>query len=215
MDNIRGVFINLEKRPDRRHQFESQTLPFRVDRFQAVENATNGHLGCAQSHIKALQQLACQNGQPGLADQAVKLDAVCIFEDDFQATASPDEMTRVLQKFLSDFYGRWDVLVMSASTYGLKSTPPENGNGKVHRLHSAQTTAAYLVHPDYIPTLVTCFQQSVDALARGQPPREAAIDQMWKSLMTRDRFYLTVPPLGKQRDSYSDIERKTVSYPSV
>ena len=39
-----------------------------------------------------------------------------------------------------------------------------------------------------------------------------AIDHYWMKLQPTAKWFHVVPPLGKQRGSYSDIEKKFVNY---
>jgi hypothetical protein len=42
-----------------------------------------------------------------------------------------------------------------------------------------------------------------------------AIDQAWKALQRRDRWYIFSPAFGRQRPSFSDIEQRDVDYDAM
>ena len=73
MENIPTLYINLNKRPDRKDHIENQLVGFKeVQRIEAIET-TNGYFGCVLSHIKALETAKSKN-----------YDEVFIVEDDFE-----------------------------------------------------------------------------------------------------------------------------------
>ena len=72
---MKGVYINLDCRTDRRENFEDvkKQHPFfsSIERMSAIEN-TDGSIGCCLSHIKGLEMLSSTT-EPYVA----------IIEDDF------------------------------------------------------------------------------------------------------------------------------------
>ena len=71
---VKGFYINLDHRTDRKqhieHQLEQIRMNHNITRFNAIKNA-NGRIGCSLSHLKCLQ----------MAKEA-KLECVMILEDD-------------------------------------------------------------------------------------------------------------------------------------
>jgi GR25 family glycosyltransferase involved in LPS biosynthesis len=55
---IKGFYINLDHRKDRKHHIENQLKQLQmtgnITRFNAIKNA-NGRIGCSLSHLKCLQ----------------------------------------------------------------------------------------------------------------------------------------------------------------
>ena len=77
---------------------------------------------------------------------------------------------------------------------------------------NCQTTSGYIIHKRFIPILLKNFEDCVSILET-KNNKNMAIDQNWKSLQRfENKFYVASPRLGKQRPSYSDIEKKEVSY---
>eukprot|EP00670_Eutreptiella_braarudii_P023562 CAMPEP_0174370180 /NCGR_PEP_ID=MMETSP0811_2-20130205/95224_1 /TAXON_ID=73025 ORGANISM="Eutreptiella gymnastica-like, Strain CCMP1594" /NCGR_SAMPLE_ID=MMETSP0811_2 /ASSEMBLY_ACC=CAM_ASM_000667 /LENGTH=177 /DNA_ID=CAMNT_0015515339 /DNA_START=43 /DNA_END=573 /DNA_ORIENTATION=- len=97
-------YINLADRHDRRAQIESMLQAYgipqsRWTRVNAVAQPKNGHLGCVQSHIRALE-LAKARG----------LRNAMILEDDFTFTKPKAEVDATLRRTLDVLGTDWDVL---------------------------------------------------------------------------------------------------------
>lgn len=201
-------YINLDHRDDRRVLIENELtrfgLPFQ--RLPATYCPEYGALGCAISHADALRR---SHGN------------VAIFEDDFAFTATAPASSAsvpaaaVVKRALEALatLGGWDVLMLA----GNAMRPGESTNvSGIERVVDAQTASAYVVNQHYVRTLLHNFEQSVAALkSRGRPVPPVdpyALDIHWKALQARDRWFMMVPPLGTQRPSFSDIEKRHVAY---
>lgn len=182
-------FINLDSRTDRRKHFESQVLNIGLhpQRFAAIQNA-NGAIGCTMSHI-ACMEAAIQN----------KWDHVLIFEDD-TTVVNPDQLIHNVNHFLHRFNDSWDVLLLAGNNY----QPFHQESPEAVRVTNCQTTTAYLVRRPYFETLLENFKEGLDKVK--------AIDQYWKILQRKDRWYLLVPITVIQRPDYSDISNRYVDY---
>jgi len=84
------IYINLDKRIDRRTDIEKELNDFGLEyeRFQAIETPGFGILGCGQSHLAVLK-LAKERGYKN----------ILIFEDDFTFLVSKEEFENELNKF--------------------------------------------------------------------------------------------------------------------
>lgn len=73
-DNVKAIYINLEKRTDKREFMENELTQHGLtfERYNAFECADFGCYGCAMSHLGALKH-ARDNGYK----------SVMILEDDF------------------------------------------------------------------------------------------------------------------------------------
>jgi hypothetical protein len=89
------------------------------------------------------------------------------------------------------------------------------------RVINSQTASAYLVGRLYAVKLVEVFFRSSVLLDLNDnlnsPNKELArhyfcLDILWKSLQVDDIFLAAFPALVKQRESYSDIEKRNVNY---
>jgi GR25 family glycosyltransferase involved in LPS biosynthesis len=185
-------YINLDSREDRKALTESELsrtgIPF--ERVSAIKK-TDGQLGCCLSHIKALN-LAYSEGH----------DDVIIVEDDIVFETDP---TQLLEYVVRPYIGRpFNLILLS---YHLPLVNLYDFATGVASVSNAQTTTAYLVKRSYIPTLLENFSETVSLLEKGVV---TAIDQNWKKL--QHQFVAAIPRLAKQRNSFSDIEGKAVSY---
>jgi GR25 family glycosyltransferase involved in LPS biosynthesis len=193
MDNT--IYINLNHRTDRREATEEQfaALGIQATRMEAIE-CVQGAIGCAMSHVKALEY-AKEHGWP----------TVCICEDDIEFT-NPRLFQQQLRDFLSD-YTTWDVLLL-----GTNMAPPFDKGKGCFRVRNAQTTTGYIVKNHYYDTLIACFRKSIGCLIHDYNPKLYAIDIQWKYYQEKDLWYVLNPLTIIQRNSYSDIEKREVSY---
>ena len=192
------LYINLEKRPDRRAQMEAQFRslgipPEKIVRIEAVPNAL-GALGCTRSHIKALSWAKSQ-----------QLKNVLILEDDFDFI--PQHLARNLD-YLSGFVNEpWDVIMFSANPRIL-----EPHNQMIMRVRCALTTAGYLVHQRYFDTLLENYYQSSSLLEQSRAGHFHALDVWFQPLQRRDAWFIFIQRMGLQRASFSDVENRYVNY---
>jgi len=194
MESIgRVVYINLDERVDRNQQIQQElaTVFPVVERFAAIKQA-NGAIGCTMSHIAVLERAKAE-GWP----------SVLIVEDDF-AWRNKEAGLPVLERLLKKPY---DVIVLTATYIHIAT------HTKVDlRLQSCQTTTAYVVAAAYYDTLLANYKEGLAALQAGGDYRVCALDQYWKRLQVRDRWFIVQPILGIQRPGYSDIEGRVVNY---
>lgn len=193
-------YINLDSRPDRRQEIESelrklQVPPSKVVRIPGVVEKF-GQLGCAKAHVRALEH-ARDHHPKGL---------VLVMEDDFElldATQAPQALQRLRQRQLDT---DWDVLMLAANLNLGGSEDPKTG-----RVYKALTASAYVIGPGYREKLLRNFTEAARRLSEAGPGViEFYVDVYWHRLQDTDRFKLL--RIGKQRPSYSDIELKDVDY---
>ena len=212
MSTLAIYCINLDRRTDRwkecEENFMAQGLAMNlVQRWSASEDLEYGALGCARSHVSALSNFLTEHTEP----------YCLILEDDFNFLRGWNDFVGsfngLLQKTLD-----WDVLLL-AGTCTVAYT--ENPTG-VARIVESQSASGYLLQRSYVPMLIHCFAQSIVMLEkfRLNQPRDQwtmrfAIDQSWKQLQRKDRWFILTPPVGHQRASFSDIEQKDVDYASL
>lgn len=155
MEHIhRIIYINLERRTDRRQQLERELQNLRVpatqiERFPAIAHE-NGLLGCGESHLAVLQRARAE-GWPN----------VLVLEDDFLPAVGADQWQERLQQFFADV-PVYDVLLLA---YNLMKANPHAARG-VEKTIEAQTTAGYLVHCRFYDTLIANLAAGVQALDR-------------------------------------------------
>lgn len=183
------LVINLEHRTDRREKIQRELdfLPKEKIVFvKAIYNSDNPRLGCAQSHIKALE----------LA-QANKWRNVLILEDDMTWNRNKySEGTKRLRQLISSV--DWNVILLGA----LSPIFYENSL----QVRNAQGAHAYLIKSEYYSVLSSYWKQNLSEIH----PHKTAIDEIWHYLMVSDKkWYVVVPLLCLQSEGYSDIDKKT------
>lgn len=193
------LYINLERRPDRRQMLltELGKLGWANNPlwFKAVEMA-NGAIGCSISHIKCIEQA-----------KKLNWEHVMICEDDIKFT-SPLEFTENLNLFLSSGI-EWDVILLAGNNVGQYR---QTNNGAV-QIQMCQTTTGYIVKKEYYDKLLNNFKEGVTKLLRyPMNHRNYAIDKYWFLLQTKDKWYLIHPLTVTQQSNYSDIENKNTNY---
>ena len=186
------LFINLDSRTDRRKHFESQffEIGFHPQRFAAIQNA-RGAIGCTMSHI-ACMEMAIQN----------KWDHVLVCEDD-ATIINPGQLVHQVNHFFQRFNDSWDVLLLAGNNY----QPFRQESPEAVRVANCQTTTAYLVRRPYFETLLANFKEGLSKLK--------AIDQYWKKLQRKNRWYLIVPISMIQRSDFSNVSNRHVDYTNV
>lgn len=213
-------YINLDNRPDRNEEFLKEMAKYnipesKIERIQAVYNPDRGHLGCAHSHIKALDRFIQSEHK-----------TCVVFEDDFEFAQDAEYIDDVFTK-LRDSNIKFDVCMLSGNVYEVDKTPTD-----LPFLQKAKwvlTTSGYMLTKEFAPALKENFMDGAEKLDKSydeyleykdtQPEKygygyngDYAIDQYWSSLQKKSDWYIFYPKLGKQRSSYSDIMKSVVNY---
>lgn len=208
IESLHVKYINLKIREDRKRQVQQEfyNYGFKKNQLERVEAqfAKNGAYGCLISHLKALKMAMDQ-----------QLDQVLIVEDDFAWSVEKNVTHDVLRENLND--KSWSILLLSCkwgkfSPRNTVSSHPTN----------CQTTTGYVVRKDYYLKLFNHWNEYVQKqlispekydkrIVNGY---QTALDQSWKILQITEniKWSITKPMLAHQRKSYSDIEKKEVSY---
>lgn len=195
--SIRVHLINLASRPDRLQETNEEFARMGIvdwSRFEAVKSA-DGALGCALSHAHLL----------GGLDRTVSAVMVC--EDDIEFLVGPDELDALLEEFLAN--PALDVLCLA---FNVVSRPYVVSQALAVTTNTA-TTACYVAKGRAMRLLRDSFLDSAKLIQEGKPLGVAAADQRWKKLQRRTLIF-AIPRVraARQRNSFSDIEGKEVSY---
>jgi glycosyl transferase family 25 len=197
MDKIsKIIYINLERRQDRREQIEQELAAIGLsgERFNAI-NHTSGIVGCGFSHLAVLKQ-AEEN----------QWENLLILEDDFQFLVPKETLNQQLQAFW-DLNIPWDVIMLS---YNLSTSTPYND--LIGRVTDAQTASGYLVNRHFYPKLINTLSQAIPLLESTGNHWEYANDQCWKQLQPISQWFYFTTRLGKQRGSFSDNSNQYMDY---
>jgi glycosyl transferase family 25 len=192
------MYINLNKRTDRREEIESELNKFGLEyeRFEAIETPSFGLLGCGKSHLSVLKIAKERNYKN-----------ILIFEDDFTFLISKE----VFEKKLSDFFSLnlpFDVCMLSYNL--IKSEELENN--VVNKVIETQTASGYIVNNHYYDKLIHLYEWALPLLEETHADWIYGNDQIWKQYQPNDNWYYFKTRLGKQRPSYSDNTEKFEDY---
>jgi GR25 family glycosyltransferase involved in LPS biosynthesis len=205
--NIHILYINLAYRTDRNKSIKQNLEKYgfdmkKVHRVDAVLNQQCGHIGCGESHVKALK-LAIEN----------KWDKVLILEDDFVFDRPLEKVWETFEK-LDNI--KWDVVLLADGHKVVEQCE----HPFLKRIKSCTTASGYIIKKHYYETLLKNFEDAVKIMnselvnhilllkkhntAFTKLNYCTAIDQHWFSLQKKDIFYLCDPTLGSQNCGYSD-----------
>ena len=106
------IYINLEARNDRKELIMKELEKLNTDmskvyKVSGVYMPKNGHKGCIQSHILALNMIKLN-----------QWNRVLILEDDAELNMSPETMNNVITKSLSELdthYPEWNVIMLATA----------------------------------------------------------------------------------------------------
>jgi glycosyl transferase family 25 len=198
----RFFYINLDKRTDRRDEFleeyRKMNLPDdKLERFTGILDDNHPSLGCCKSHLSILK----------LAKER-EYKKIIIFEDDFEFILGSSEH---FHKNLNEFLKReldYRVLMLS---YNIMETSMRVDD-LIGISRNVQTASGYLVNLHYSEELISCLEFGVDMLEKTRQQYNYTNDQVWKKLQQDDKWYYLNDRVGRQRRSYSDIEKRVVEY---
>ncbi len=197
MQEINNVFyINLDKRVDRRLQIEGKLEKLGLS-GERITGVPTGACGCLKSHWNGLVNAAEKN-----------LDYVIMLEDDFKAVVDPETFKNTVRGILESGF-EYDVLMLS---HLIQRAEPVPEHPELLKVLEAQTASGYIVHGNYLQTLISLFEENFPLLEQTRAHWIYANDQIWKRLQPVGRWYAFNPRLGIQRESFSDLAGHVVSY---
>ena len=190
------IYINLENRKDRKELLmkELKTLNTNMNKVHKVSGVfipKNGHKGCVQSHIIALNMIKLN-----------KWNRVLILEDDAQLDISGETFNKLLDEtldYLDTSKPNWDVIMLASANKVIKDedkahskeleiitsnnttssnskkNTKNNSNSKkkdtarevnktfeLDKLHTATTSSAYIVKREYADKILELFNTCND-----------------------------------------------------
>jgi len=167
-------------------------------------NKKNGHIGCADSHIRALEYAK---------DKGLK--NVLIMEDDVSLDCSPAKFNKKVSGFLDKYGDNYDAITFFG--YWKKGiVPVDNDVSKFSNNGYSTTALAYMVnhkaYNDFLRVFTDAKIKMTQELKsfKGEKKFETpyAIDVHWKTLQRGKKFYIFNPHIVKPSGSYSEIMLK-------
>jgi glycosyl transferase family 25 len=186
----KAIYINLDKRVDRRENIEKELNEFGLtyERFPAIETHGFGILGCGLSHLQVLKIAKERN-----------YENVLILEDDFTFLVTKEEFEKQLSHFFN-LQLSYDVCFLSYSVIH----DLELDNGIVNKVLHSQSASGYIVHNKCYDKLIELYEYAIPLLEQTQMHWVYANDQVWKQLQETGEWYYFIKRLGKQMSGYSD-----------
>jgi hypothetical protein len=197
---IEGVFINLDRSPERRAEMERQIaeieLPYPLRRLAGVDGERQpvgppplraGQYGCWLSHLKALEQSIGQDHH------------LHIMEDDALISTALPILPEVVQSLDSGSAGEWDILYLDATVvealdmcqvFGWAKTARDDGTVRVRAI--PQVFTIYGLHSYVINSARKAF--ILDFLKRHMAQGKAIDNVMAYGIQSGQlRAFMTTP----------------------
>ena len=198
-------FINLSHRGDRYAEFmnwiEGTGFPAnKVERIEAFYTPGAGFIGCLASHIRAVQTFLA-SGE--------KICMIC--EDDFMPLDICEFWGHYKRLFEDNV--EFDVVMASYNVLESEDGPVPYLKKMLHSL----SASCYIITREFAPQLLAVWEEALQKLIQEQPGTSRKLDKyctdvVWMPLMKASRWYCFYPRIGKQRDSFSDIQGHVTSY---
>jgi hypothetical protein len=221
------VYINLENRSDRKELLlkeleELKTDMSKVNKISGVYIPKNGHKGCVQAHILALN-----------LSKLNKWDKTLILEDDAQLNVLPDDFNKIINLLFEKIKDKpWDVIMLAGANkvyddnvhpipFTIESVQKDDKNQditinkslNIKKLKSATTSSAYIIKNTYLDTLLnlfnTCNNQMEHIKLSGNNYEQHALDQKWSKLQEKDNWYCIDEDPIRQRAIWSTIMKES------
>lgn len=188
------VYINLDRRTDRREQIETELRTLGIGPDKAIRQPGGRHpsgspnAGCNMAHTSALNY-SIDN----------KLGCVLILEDDFQFAVNREQLDNVLEKA---FKSKWDMLQLTGNDF--EWAPHDD---TLRRTLKAKNAAAYIVRgEEAMIALRDIIASGIEALAHTGAHWLYQNDVIWwKFMNTHVCMHVWSTCIGGQRESYSDL----------
>jgi len=185
------IYINLDKRIDRRIEIEDELNKYGLtnyERFPAIE-ANFGLVGCGKSHLEVLK-MAKKNNYKN----------VLILEDDFEFMITKEEFEAYIEEFFS-FKMHYDVLMLN---YNLQEYEVVKNNYLIGKVKYSLSAAGYLVNNHYYDKLIEIIEYNIPLLEKTSAHWLYSNDVVWRELQIKDDWYYFINKVGRQRTSFSN-----------
>jgi GR25 family glycosyltransferase involved in LPS biosynthesis len=200
-------FINLDHRKDRLEEItgvlrELEIPTEKIYRISAVYEPNFGTLGCAKSHMNALEHFI-ESG----------LQTCLVFEDDFMYEDKERFIHSIEYVFKHNVV--FDVIMLSYNHHDVEWKPTTHSI--LRKASRVMSISGILVSKEFAPKLLENYKESQEKLIEfvekhNRVYKDYIIDVYWQRLQPTSNWLCFSPRLGYQRDSFSDIEKKHVKY---
>lgn len=193
------IYINLDKRPDRRAELEAELSRLKIPEHKILRwpgvpvdgiGPRGGIVGTTISHTSALTYIE---------SLPENIQTVLMLEDDFNFIEDAELVKTSLNKWLTYPRDSWDVMMLSY--WVLKHEPYDD---LASRTLAAYGMAGYLVNRQGLSRLLPIMREARDGLIR-TGEEQYVNDVYWHRFMTGRKCFYFNKSLGYQRKSFSDV----------
>ena len=197
-------YINLNHRTDRLKNITNELNKTninknKINRIPGIYIKDFGILGCAKSHCLALESFLKSSSH----------NKYCIiFEDDFEFTQDQTIINEITNKIFNNMK-EFDVILLAANILNEQPCDYEF----LTKIIDAQALSGYVVNRNFASILLNNYRESIMLLEKtGYKFYPYCFDIYMKRLQPFSKWYAFNPLIGKQIESYSNIENRVVSY---
>lgn len=180
------LYINLEKRKDRKEYMEKQLKNYNFERVNAIENE-NGYIGCAESHIKCLKLAIERN-----------YEEVIILEDDFMFLNDNNFNDMKIPEF--DF----DILLFCN-----RIKKCEKIDETFNNVIECSWTSGHLIKSKLYKPLIDNLYEGIQLIKKNND-FSYHLDIYWNKLWKEYKCISYNFNFSTQKEGYSDIENKNI-----
>jgi GR25 family glycosyltransferase involved in LPS biosynthesis len=184
----------------------------KVHKVSGVYFPKNGHKGCIQSHILAMNMIKLN-----------KWKRTLILEDDAELSVDPEVFNNLINNTLDTLDNKqpdWNVIMLGTTNKVIDDKtdimPLEifaaDGTKMplaIEKLKTATTSSAYIVKDTYVENILNLFNNCNDNMVHtklsGQGHEYWALDQKWADLQMKDKWFSIDKDPIKQRAIWSTI----------
>lgn len=207
------IYVNLDSRKDRDEEIKSELKRIgvpedKVHRLSAVKRSW-GALGCSLSHIACLKFIQ----ERGWTRTLVLEDDAGFEDGDSKrwSTGLQDIRAMVESSGNTNLDSKWDVIFLGGFVRD-PAGPEKTEYNTLFRTRNTSCTHAYIIRGAYAPKLREHTEIAVQMMMKNAPNvKQFNLDNAWSALMAEDRWFISVPTLAFQRESFSDIEGKNAN----
>lgn len=202
-NDIFTITISLEDRDDNRALCRANYTAHELDLnqhvwLQATRRAL-GMIGCAHSHVRALATYLAESAAP----------FCMVLEDDVDLLEPMPALRSAVQE-LGGSDG-FDGLML----WGSEPMLGEPTGKRLRRTYWSASTTGYILPRRYVPQVMASHAEAAtvmeqlysEGLSQEQIASVGVLDQRWRNMQNRDRWYVGVPPYLKVREGFSDIQQ--------
>jgi len=202
------IYINLDSRPDRKAEITEEMTRIgipadKIYRLSAVKRKW-GALGCSLSHIACMNFIIERGWKRTLV-----LEDDAGFEDKDKArwnTGVKDLNAILTSSPLTNAESKWDVVFLGGFVRD-PTGPIKTEYNTLWRTKNTSCTHAYIVRGDYAKRILSHTEMAVQMMMKNPANvKQYNLDNAWTGVMEQDRWFISIPTLAYQRESYSDIE---------